>query len=349
MIREYIPALLENHDLTPDQAEAAMIDIMTGQATPSQISAFLIGLKKKGETVDEITAIARVMRTFSSTVCPKVDGYLLDTCGTGGDTATTFNVSTTAAFVIAAAGVRVAKHGNRSFTSRCGSADVLEQLGVKLEMEPALVEKAIEEIGIGFMFAPNFHPAMKNVASIRREIGVRTVFNILGPLTNPAGPNAQLIGVYDSGLLEPMCVAAQNLGAKSVMTVHGLDGVDEISLTGKTEILHATNGSFVLDEIEPEDLGFKRTQPRELGGSCPEENARLTSRILSGKMSRDDPRVQTVMANAAAAFILTEKAHDFSDGIEIASNIISEGAALGTLQDMVEFSGGSTQRIDSLA
>ncbi len=176
MIREYIPALLENHDLTPDQAEAAMIDIMTGQATPSQISAFLIGLKKKGETVDEITAIARVMRTFSRTVCPKVDGYLLDTC-----------------------------------------------VGVKLEMEPALVEKAIEEIGIGFMFAPNFHPAMKNVASIRREIGVRTVFNILGPLTNPAGPNAQLIGVYDSGLLEPMCVAAHNLGAKSVMTVHGRD------------------------------------------------------------------------------------------------------------------------------
>ncbi len=186
MIREYIPALIENHDLTTDQAEAAMMDIMTGQATPAQISAFLIGLKKKGETVDEITAIARVMRTFSRTVCPKVDGYLLDTCGTGGDIAKTFNVSTTAAFVIAAAGVRVAKHGNRSFTSRCGSADVLEQLGVNLEMEPALVERAIEEIGIGFMFAPNFHPAMKNVASIRREIGVRTVFNILGPLTNPA-------------------------------------------------------------------------------------------------------------------------------------------------------------------
>src|SRR3989441_300897 len=233
MIREYIPVLLENHNLTREQAEAAMMEIMNGQATPSQISAFLIGLKKKGETVDEITAIARVMRTFSRTVSPRVDGYLLDTCGTGGDRTKTFNVSTTAAFVIAAAGVRVAKHGNRSFTSHCGSADVLEQLGVKLEIEPALVEKAIEEIGIGFMFAPNFHPAMKNVASIRREIGVRTVFNILGPLTNPAGANAQLIGVYESELLEPMCVAACNLGAKSVMTVYGLDGVDEISLTGK--------------------------------------------------------------------------------------------------------------------
>src|SRR6266571_2784314 len=214
-------------------------------------------------------------------VCPKVDGYLLDTCGTGGDTAKTFNVSTTAAFVIAAAGVRVAKHGNRSFTSPCGSADVLEQLGVKLEMEPALVEKAIEEIGIGFMFAPNFHPAMKNVASIRREIGVRTVFNILGPLTNPAGPNAQLIGVYESELLEPMCVAACNLGAKSVMTVYGLDGVDEISLTGKTIIVKRQKGKTVREEILPEDLGLNETTPETLAGGDPEQNARLTARILS--------------------------------------------------------------------
>src|SRR5260370_2411149 len=188
MIREYIPVRIENPDIKREQAEAAMMDIMTGQATPSQISAFLIGLKKKGETVDEITAIARVMRSFSRTVSPKVDGYLLDTCGTGGDRTKTFNVSTTPAFVIAAAGVRVAKHGNRSFTSRCGSADLLEQLGVKLEVEPALGEKAIEDIGIGFTFAPNFHPAMTNVASIRRAVGVRTVFSILGTLTNPAGP-----------------------------------------------------------------------------------------------------------------------------------------------------------------
>src|SRR5216117_2565789 len=349
MIIEYIPALLENHDLTPDQAEAAMIDIMTGQATPSQISAFLIGLKKKGETVDEITAIARVMRTFSRTVCPKVDGYLLDTCGTGGDTAKTFNVSTTAAFVIAAAGVRVAKHGNRSFTSRCGSADVLEQLGVKLEMEPALVEKAIEEIGIGFMFAPNFHPAMKNVASIRREIGVRTVFNILGPLTNPAGPNAQLIGVYDSGLLEPMCVAAQNLGAKSVMTVHGLDGVDEISLTGKTIIVKRQNGRVFRDEVEPEDLGFKRSTAEEVSGSDPEENARLTAKILSGHLGRDDPRLQMVLANAAAGLVLCDKVETFREGVVIASKVVHDGKPFQTLYHLVEFSGGDTHRLKSLA
>ena len=345
MIKECISILLENENLTKEQATRCMTEIMTGEASPAQIGSFLVVLRKKGETVEEVTAFARVMREFSRRIHPRVGGLLVDTCGTGGDKIKTFNVSTTSAFVVAAAGIPVAKHGNRSFTSKCGSADLLEQLGLNLDMDPENVERSIDEVGIGFLYAPNFHPAMKNIGPVRREIGVRTVFNILGPLTNPAGANAQLMGVCDLDLLEPMARAALNLGARSVMTVHGLDGIDEISLTGKTEILHATNGSFVLDEIEPEDLGFKRTQPRELGGSCPEENARLTSRILSGKMSRDDPRVQTVMANAAAAFILSEKAHDFSDGIEIASNIISEGAGLGTLQDMVEFSGGSTQRI----
>ena len=349
MIREYIPALLENHDLTPDQVEAAMIDIMTGQATPSQISAFLIGLKKKGETVDEITAIARVMRTFSRTVCPKVDGYLLDTCGTGGDTAKTFNVSTTAAFVIAAAGVRVAKHGNRSFTSRCGSADVLEQLGVKLEMEPALVEKAIEEIGIGFMFAPNFHPAMKNVASIRREIGVRTVFNILGPLTNPAGPNAQLIGVYDSGLLEPMCVAAQNLGAKSVMTVYGVDGVDEISLTGETIIVKQQGRNTVREEVSPEDLGLNKTTPDMVAGGDPEQNARLTAKLLSGQLNQDDPRVQTVAANAAAGLVLCEEAHDLRSGVELALKSVQDGKGFRILRQLIELSGGNPKRLENMA
>jgi len=349
MIREYIPALIENHDLTTDQAEAAMMDIMTGQATPAQISAFLIGLKKKGETVDEITAIARVMRTFSRTVCPKVDGYLLDTCGTGGDIAKTFNVSTTAAFVIAAAGVRVAKHGNRSFTSRCGSADVLEQLGVNLEMEPALVERAIEEIGIGFMFAPNFHPAMKNVASIRREIGVRTVFNILGPLTNPAGANAQLIGVYERELLEPMCVAAHNLGAKSVMTVYGVDGVDEISLTGNTVIVKQQNGNIIREEVSPEDLGLNKTTPELLAGGDPEQNARLTARVLSGHLERNDPRVQIVAANAAAGLVLCEAAEDMRTGVELALNAVENGRGLRILRQLVELSGGNPDRLEIVA
>jgi anthranilate phosphoribosyltransferase len=349
VIREYIPVLLENHDLTREQAESAMMDIMTGQATPSQISAFLIGLKKKGETVDEITAIARVMRSFSRTVNPKVEGYLLDTCGTGGDKTKTFNVSTTAAFVIAAAGVKVAKHGNRSFTSRCGSADVLEQLGVRLEIEPALVEKAIEEIGIGFMFAPNFHPAMKNVASIRREIGVRTVFNILGPLSNPARANAQLIGVYDSELLEPMCVAAHNLGARSVMTVYGIDGVDEISLTGKTVIVKHQNGKTVREEVLPEDLGLNETTPDMLAGGDPEQNARLTVRILSGHLGRDDPRVQIVAANAAAGLVLCEAAEDMRTGVQLALNVVENGKGLRILRQLIELSGGNSERLEIMS
>src|SRR5712664_2423299 len=349
MIKECIPLLLEDHELTPDQAKATMKEIMSGEATSSQVAAFLIGLKKKRETADEVTALAQVMRDFSHRIHPKINGHLLDTCGTGGDRTKTFNVSTTAAFVIAAAGVRVAKHGNRSFTSRCGSADLLEHLGVKLEIEPALVEKAIEEIGIGFMFAPNFHPAMKNVASIRREIGVRTVFNILGPLTNPAGANAQLIGVYESELLEPMCVAASNLGAKSVMTVYGLDGVDEISLTGKTVIVKQQNGKTVREEIMPQDLGLNETTPETLAGGDPEQNARITARILSGQLGRDDPRVQIVAANAAAGLVICEAAEDMRTGVELALNAVESGKGLRILRQLIELSGGNPERLETMA
>ena len=338
MIRECIPILLENRNLTGEQTQETMKEIMSGQATPAQIGAFLVALKKKGETVEEVTALASVMIEFSRRIHPKVSDFLVDTCGTGGDRVKTFNVSTTGAFVVAAAGVPVAKHGNRSFTSKCGSADVMERLGLNLDMGPQQVEDAIEEVGIGFMYAPNFHPAMKSVAPVRRDIGVRTVFNILGPLTNPAGANAQLIGVCDLELLELMARAALNLGARSVMTVYGLDGLDEISLTGTTAILSAKNGNITTEEIEPGDLGFKKTRPGELRGSDPEENARLTNRILSGKISEEDPRVQTVIANAAAALILAERAHDFREGVEIGTNIIKDGAGLKTMNTLIEFS-----------
>lgn len=348
LIRECIPALLENRNLTPEQAQEAMREIMSGQATPAQIGAFLIGLKKKGETVEEVTALARVLREFGTRIRPRVDGYLLDTCGTGGDRTKTFNVSTTSAFVVAAAGVPVAKHGNRSFTSKCGSADVLEELGLNLNMDPEMVQRSIEEIGIGFMFAPNFHPAMKSMAPVRREIGVRTVFNILGPLTNPAGANAQLMGVFNLDLLEPMARAAQNLGVRSVMTVYGLDGVDEISLIGKTAIVLLRNGDTTMEEIEPEDLGFKKTRPEDVAGSDPEENARLTSRILNGTIGADDPRTQMVIANAAAGLVLCEKAQDFQEGIQIGTNLLKEGKPFKKLRNMIEFSGGNTQRLKSL-
>jgi len=349
MIRECIPSLLENQHLTMDQARDAMKEMMTGDATPAQVAAFLVALKKKGETVEEITALAAAMRQFSRRIYPRVDGYLLDTCGTGGDRAKTFNVSTTCAFVVAAAGVPVAKHGNRSFTSRCGSADVLECLGLNLNMEPEMVERSIQEVGVGFMFAPNFHPAMKNVASVRKEMGIRTVFNILGPLVNPAGANAQLIGVYDPGLLEPMCEAAHNLGAKSVMTVHGLDGMDEISVTGKTAIVRIQNGTRVREEIVPEELGLKRALQEEVAGHDVEENARLTSRILSGSLPVEDPRVQIVLANAAAGFVLCDKAKDFRDGVELAAQSMKDGEPLRKLRELIAFSNGNPDRLAGLA
>jgi anthranilate phosphoribosyltransferase len=347
-IKASLPILLANGNLTNNQAEDCMKEILSCKATPSQVGAFLVALRKKGETVEEITALAKTMIDFSRRIHPEVGDFLVDTCGTGGDRVKTFNVSTTCAFVVAAADVPVAKHGNRSFTSKCGSADVLEQLGLNLNMEPERVRESIEQVGIGFMFAPNFHPAMKNVAGIRKEIGVRTVFNILGPLTNPAGANAQLLGVYDLNLLEPMAKAAMALGAKSVITIHGLDGTDEISLAGKTAILYAKNGGITLDEIEPEDFGLNKTSVEEVRGSDPALNARLTVKILSGKIDRDDPRVQIVLANSAAALVVSEEAHDLKEGVEIGANIIEEGSGLMTLKDLVEFSGGNTQHLKDL-
>ena len=322
-----------------------MREMMAGEATPSQVAAFLISLKKKGETIEEMTALAQVARDNSKRIHPKVDGFLLDTCGTGGDLAKTFNVSTTSAFVLAAAGVHVAKHGNRSFTSKCGSADVLEQLGLNLNMEADVVERSIQEIGIGFMFAPNFNPAMKNVSSVRREIGVRTVFNVIGPLTNPAGANAQIIGVYKSELLEPMCRCAYNLGSKSVMTVYGVDGVDEISLTGKTLVSAVRNGSVVHDELEPEDFGLKKSLVQDIAGAGPEENARTTAKVLSGELGTNDPRVEIVLANAAAGLLLCEKVPDLREGVEIAKQIVSNGSGFRVLHDLVAFSGGDIDRL----
>lgn len=326
-----------------------MKEIMSGEATPAQVAAFLVGLKKKGETVDEVTALAEVMRDFSRRIHPRVNGYLLDTCGTGGDKTKTFNVSTTSALVIAAAGVPVAKHGNRSFTSRCGSADVLERLGLNLNVEPEVVERSIQEVGIGFMFAPNFHPAMKNVAPVRKELGVRTVFNILGPLTNPAGANAQLIGVYDRDLLDTMCLAARNLGCTSVMTVHGLDGMDEISISDRTAIAIFQHGRLTREVLGPEEMGLRRRRSEEVAGSDIDDNARLTLRILSGALPKDDPRLQMVLVNAAAGLLLCEKARGFKDGMEAASKVVSDGRPLQVLSHMIEFSGGDPGRLKSLA
>ena len=348
MIRECIPVLLDNQDLTSDEARSAMREIMSGEATPAQVAAFLVALKKKRETVEEVTALAETMREFSRRIRPRVEGCLLDTCGTGGDRTKTFNVSTTCAFVIAGAGVSVAKHGNRSFTSQCGSADVLERLGLNLNMSPEIVEQSIEQLGIGFMFAPNFHPAMKNVSTIRREVGVRTVFNILGPLTNPAGANTQLIGVYDQNLLKPMCQAAHNLGADAVMTVFGLDGTDEISISNKTILARTQNGNIVEEEIEPEDFGIKRAASSEVAGSGIDDNARITAMILSGTLKSSDPRLQIVLANAAAALSLCGRVKGLRDGMELAAKSVADKAAYRKLHDLITLSGGNVEFLESL-
>ena len=348
MIRECIPVLLDNQDLTSDEARSAMREIMSGEATPAQVAAFLVALKKKRETVEEVVALAETMREFSRRIRPRVEGCLLDTCGTGGDRTKTFNVSTTCAFVIAGAGVSVAKHGNRSFTSQCGSADVLERLGLNLNMSPEIVEQSIEHLGIGFMFAPNFHPAMKNVSTIRREVGVRTVFNILGPLTNPAGANTQLIGVYDQNLLKPMCQAAHNLGADAVMTVFGLDGTDEISISNKTILARTQNGNIVEEEIEPEDFGIKRAASSEVAGYGIDDNARITAMILSGTLKSSDPRLQIVLANAAAALSLCGRVKGLRDGMELAAKSVADKAAYRKLHDLITLSGGNVEFLESL-
>ncbi|MBS7623547.1 anthranilate phosphoribosyltransferase, partial [Candidatus Bathyarchaeota archaeon] len=272
-MKEAIGKLVERRDLSQREAEEAMREIMEGKATDAQTAAFLTALRMKGETIEEITSLARVMRGFCCRIHPKVSGDLLDTCGTGGDEIETFNISTASAFVVAGTGIPVAKHGNRSVTGRCGSADVMEALGLRLDMPTGMVEKAIEEVGIGFMFAPAFHPAMRHAVNPRREIGTRTVFNILGPLTNPANAATQLLGVYQESLTETLANVLLELGVEEAMVVHGLDGLDEFSTVGATKISWLRDGEVHSFTVEPEELGIMRARPESLRGGTPYENS----------------------------------------------------------------------------
>lgn len=327
MIKEGIQKLIDGIDLTYEESQTIMKEIMSGNATDAQIAAFLTALRMIGETVDEITAFTEVMKEFCSRIHPRVSGRLLDTCGTGGDRIKTFNISTTAAFVVAGAGVAVAKHGNRSVTSKSGSADVLERLGLNLNLEPKVVETAIEKIGIGFMFAPAFHPAMKCAIGPRREIGIRTVFNILGPLTNPANANAQLLGVYDRALIEPLANVLKNLGCEEAMVVYGLDGLDEISTIGKTAVAWLRESKVTTMETIPKDFGIKLAKPEDITGTTPEESAEITFKILNACRGHNDPKEDIVLVNGAAGIILGGKAEDFSYGMELARESIDSGAA----------------------
>jgi anthranilate phosphoribosyltransferase len=339
MIRETIGELLEGHSMPAEQAEAVMDEIITGSATPAQIAGFLVALRVKGETVDEITGCARAMRRAAIQVHPQRTD-VVDTCGTGGDGAGTFNISTTAAFVVAGAGLGVAKHGNRSVSSRSGSADVLEALGVNLSLTPEQVAWAIDEIGIGFLFAPNFHPAMRYAIGPRRELGLRTVFNVLGPLTNPAGAKAQLLGVYDPDLTDLLARVLQQLGSRAAFVVHGTGKLDELTTTGTNRVSYfgvaPANGRVLTETLDPGEFGFSAAQPEALRGSGPEENAKVTGDVLSGEDR--GPCRDVVLLNAAAALVAGGAAADLQEGIALATESIDGGAALRALEALIDYS-----------
>jgi len=343
IIADAVRALVERRDLSRVEAAGAMDAIMSGAATNAQIAAFLVALRMKGETVEELIGFAQVMRQKVVRVLTRGDEeagltgtdreMLIDTCGTGGDASGTFNVSTATAFVVAGAGLKVAKHGNRSSSTLCGSADVVESLGISLELTPAQVGRCIDEIGIGFMYAPLLHTAMKHVMPARREIGVRTVFNLLGPLTNPAGANAQLIGVASAGLTEPLARVLAELGTIRAFVVHGADGLDEISNTGESQISEVHEGVVRSSRVRPEDFGLPRATIRDLRGGDRGENAQIIRLVLGGEPG---PRRDIVLMNAAAALVAGGKARDLKEGVGMASQSIDSGAAASKLAALVE-------------
>ena len=335
-MKEFISKVVEGKNLSGEEAEQAMKLIMSGQATPAQIAGFLTALRMKGETIDEIAAFARVMRQFAVQINPRVQGRLVDTCGTGGDRVKTFNISTIAAFVVAGAGVAIAKHGNRSVTSKAGSADLLEALGVNLELPPERVESIIESTGIGFMFAPLFHGAMKHAIGPRREIGIRTVFNVLGPLTNPANAQAQVLGVFDAALVEPLARVLARLGVEHALVVHGLEGMDEISTCGETLVAELKGGEVETYRIAPEDFGIERASPEELAGRDAQGNAEIARALLQAE--EEGARRDIVVLNAAAGIYVAGRAKSIDSAIGMAERSIDSGRAHEKLLALIEAS-----------
>ena len=333
MIREAIITLSKKQDLTYETAQAVMGEIMTGEASPVQMSAYLTALSIKGETIDEITGSAFGMRSYCVRLLHDVDA--LEIVGTGGDHANTFNISTAAAIISAAAGVPVAKHGNRSASGKCGAADVLEALGVNINLPPEKSAELLKKIGICFMFAQNYHIAMKFVAPIRRELGIRTVFNIIGPLTNPAGAKMELMGVYDRGLVEPLAQVMCNLGVKSAMVVHGEDGLDEISLSAPTFVCEVKDGWVRSYTVAPEQFGFERCKKEDLQGGTPPENAGILKALLRGEKGA---KRNAAVLNAAAAMFITGKYESIQSAVKIANDVISSGKALRKLDDFISYS-----------
>ncbi len=334
MIKESISKLVQKENLSEEETEKVMNEIMSGEATPAQIASFLTALRLKGETIDEIVGCARIMRKFATKINVK-EKIILDTCGTGGDKKHTFNISTLAAFVSAGAGVVVAKHGNRSVSSKCGSADLLLQLGVNINADKEVVEECLEKIGIGFLFAPLLHSAMKYATPVRREIGIRTIFNLLGPLTNPANASYQLLGVYDEKLVEPLANVLGKLGSKHALVVHGMDGLDEVTTTDKTLVAELKNEKVNTYKISAQDFGIKKAKMEDLKGGEVQTNAEVALKILKGENGH---LLDIVILNAGCAIYACDKAKDIKEGINIAKESISSGKALQKLELLKEYS-----------
>jgi anthranilate phosphoribosyltransferase len=334
-MKDLISKIVNGENLSIEEAETAMKTIMSGNSNDIEISSFLTAMRIKGETPEEIASFARIMRQFATKIEPRVNGTLVDVCGTGGDKLNTFNISTTAMFIISAAGIPVAKHGNRALTSKCGSADVLEELGVNLNSDFKKIKEAIEKLGIGFMFAPLHHSAMKHVMPVRRALGFRTVFNILGPLTNPANAKAQLMGVFDPELTETLASVFQILGLERAMVAHGEPGLDELSTMGKTKISELREGKIRTYFVRPEDLGLKKARAEDMAGGSAAENARILKDIL-GEEERG-PRTDIVLLNSAAGIMMGGMAEDLGEGLDIANDVLDGGKAYKKLNEFIEF------------
>ncbi|WP_026487250.1 anthranilate phosphoribosyltransferase [Caldanaerobius polysaccharolyticus] len=333
MLHEAIEKVIKKEDLTQQEAYMAMDAIMSGEATPAQIGGFLVALRMKGETIPEITGCAMSMRSKAKRV--EIKDYAIDTCGTGGDGGKTFNISTAVAIIAAAAGVKVAKHGNKAVSSKSGSADVLEALGVEINMSPEQAQKCINEVGIGFLFAPHYHLSMKNVAGPRRELGTRTIFNILGPLTNPAHVKGQVVGVYDGGLTRTVAEVLKNMGTERAMVVHGMDGLDEITITSSTLVSEIRDGQIIDYQIDPREYGIPYGRLEDISGSDASYNAKLIIRIFQGERG---PARDIVLLNAAAALYVGNAAEDMKEGIKKAADVIDSGAAYDKLNEFIKIS-----------
>jgi anthranilate phosphoribosyltransferase len=331
MIREAILKVSKKEDLTHDEAFKTMDEIMSGEASEVQMSSYLTAMSMKGETIDEITASAEAMRAHCVRLLNDVEA--LEIVGTGGDGSNTFNISTTSSIVISAAGVPVAKHGNRSASSKCGAADVLEQLGVNIQIDPEKSLSCLKKNNICFLFAQNYHIAMKYVASVRKELAIRTIFNILGPLTNPAGATMQVLGVYDKELVEPLAEVLNNLGVESALSVYGMDGMDEISASSETFVCEIKNGKTKSYMIKPEDFGFERCKKEDLVGGNPKENAQITLDILKGQKG---PKRNAVVLNSAAGLYVADIVESINDGVKLAEEIIDSGKALKQLEKFID-------------